>query len=87
MGTIYQQSTIIQKTVRNNMKYIILTYFDNDNVFSYGSTDDKSMFSNVSTSINYNSTKQAGNPSLLSVQVYQVDATKRTLTLIHDIGV
>lgn len=87
MATIYDRPTTIERVVRSNMKYIIITYFDNGSVFSYASTDDKSMFSNVGSSINYNSTKQSGTPVLQSVQVYLVDATKRSLTLVHDIEV
>lgn len=87
MATIYEQPTTIDRIVRSNMKYIIITYFDNGSAFSYASTDDKSMFANVGGSINYNSTKQAGNPTLEAVQVYIVDAAKRTVTLVHDIEV
>jgi hypothetical protein len=88
MGTVYDQPTSLTRIVNAGTKFITLTYFDNGACYVYSYSAEKDLFTYAGSALNYNSTKQSGadaTPNVVRVQIYEVDTTKFTLSLLHDI--
>lgn len=85
-SSFYDKDTqMIRVTQELNMKYLVLSFFDNSTSYAYGCSTDKDMIQYVNTCLNYK--PQAGSAAVKHVQVYKVDSTQYTLTIFHDIEV
>ncbi len=90
MGTVYEQPTTMNRVVTAITKYITLTYFDNGAVYVYSYSTEKDLFTYTAGALNYNINKQQStetSPNVAHVQIYEINAKDRTLTLLHDIEV